>query len=67
MDEYNEDNDLLHYDNMYSWCQETDCDYASYRSVRGCISARYCSDDVASYASAGVGWRPALEKLNTEN
>ena len=42
MDEYNEDNDLLHYDNMYSWCQETDCDYSSSWSLRGCNSARYC-------------------------
>lgn len=40
MDKYNEDNDLLHYDDMYSWCQETDCDYSSNRSMRGCNSAR---------------------------
>lgn len=67
MDEYNEDNDLLHYDNMYSWCQETDCDYSSYRSLRGYFSARYCGSNGATYTYASFGWRPALEKLNTEN
>lgn len=66
MDEYNEDNDLLHYDNMYSWCQETDCDYASTRSIRGYYSARYYNGNNAANATTIVGWRPALEKLNAE-
>jgi hypothetical protein len=67
MDEYNEDNDLLHYDNMYSWCQETDCDYSSIRSFRGYNSARYCNHNYATNSYTYVGWRPVLEKLNTEN
>ena len=67
MDEYNEDNDLLHYDNMYSWCQETDCDYSSSRSFRGYRSARYHYSYTATATIADVGWRPVLEKLNTEN
>lgn len=67
MDEYNEDNNLLHYDNMYSWCQETDCDYASYRSLRGYNSARSCDHNGATNTNTYIGWRPALEKLNTEN
>lgn len=67
MDEYNEDNNLLHYDNMYSWCQETDCNYSSYRSFRGYNSARSCGYYNAAIARASVGWRPALEKPNTEN
>ena len=66
MDEYNEDNDLLHYDNMYSWCQETDCDYASYRSIRGYGSAHYYNNNGATNSDPDVGWRPALEKLNAE-
>lgn len=41
MSEYNEGNKVLHFNNMYSWCQETDCDYSSTRSVRGYHSARY--------------------------
>lgn len=67
MDEYNEDNDLLHFDNMYSWCQETDCDYSTDRSIRGYSSARGCNRSGATYACTYVGWRPALEKLNIEN
>ena len=67
MDEYNEDNDLLHFDNMYSWCQETDCDYSSNRSVRGYNSARACYYNNATDTYASLGWRPALEKLNAEN
>ena len=66
MDEYNEDNDLLHYDNMYSWCQETDCDYASIRSIRGCNSALHYNGYNATYTYTSLGWRPALEKLNAE-
>lgn len=66
MDEYNEDNDLLHFDNMYSWCQETDCDYSSNRSIRGYYSARGCDYDDAALPYAYVGWRPVLEKLITE-
>lgn len=67
MDEYNEDNDLLHFDNMYSWCQETDCDYSSARSVRGYGSARNYGNLNATSTYTNLGWRPALEKLNTEN
>lgn len=67
MSEYNEDNEVLNFDNMYSWCQETDCDYASYRSIRGYTSARSYSDFGATDTHTYVGWRPALEKLNTEN
>ena len=67
MDEYNEDNELLHYKDMYSWCQETDSDYPSYRSVRGYSTARYCDGYTSSVTASNVGWRPALEKLNTEN
>ena len=67
MSEYNEDNEILHFDDMYSWCQETDCDYSSTRSVRGYYSARDYSYYSATGTTAYIGWRPALEKLNTEN
>lgn len=66
MDEYNEDNDLLHFD-MYSWCQETDCDYSFDRSVRGYGSARSYDDSSATDTLTYLGWRPVLEKLNAEN
>lgn len=66
MSEYNEGNKVLHFNNMYSWCQETDCDYSSNRSLRGYVSARYCNYDDATNSDADVGWRPVLEKLKTE-
>ena len=66
MDEYDEDNDILHFGNMYSWCQETDCDYPSYRSIRGYFSARNCNSDQATNTNTSFGWRPAIEKLITE-
>jgi hypothetical protein len=67
MDAYKEDNNLLHYDNMYSWCQEENCDYSSSRSVRGYGSARYCDNYGATIPNSYFGWRPALEKLETDN
>lgn len=66
MGEYNEDNEILHFDDMYSWCQETDCDYSSGRSVRGCYAARYYSSPTSSFTNTSIGWRPVLEKLKTE-
>lgn len=65
-DEYDEDNDILHFDNMYSWCQEAYCDDASYRSIRGCNSARNYNYNNATNADTNFGWRPVLEKLKTE-
>ena len=67
MDEYSEDNELLHYKDMYSWCQETDSDYPSSRSVRGYSAARYYNYSTSSYTLTYIGWRPVLEILNTEN
>lgn len=64
MDEYNEDNSLLHYDDMYTICQETDCDFSDFRSVRGCDSARDCSVNGAASTGAYLAFRPALEELN---
>ena len=66
MDEYNEDNSLAHFEDMYTICQETDCDYSDYRSIRGYNSARYYDIDSATYTDAGVAFRPALEILNPD-
>ena len=66
MDEYNEDNDLTHYEDMYTICQETDCDYSDYRSVRGYNSARYCSNYGAASSHSYLAFRPALEDLNPD-
>lgn len=64
MDEYNEDNSLLHYDDMYTICQEADCDFSDYRSIRGYGSARSCDDHGATGTGTYVAFRPALEELN---
>lgn len=65
-DEYDEDNDILHFDNMYSWCQETYYDDASDRSIRGYNSARSYNCCDTTTTDAIIGWRPVLEKLITE-
>lgn len=65
-DEYDEDNDILHFDNMYSWCQETYYDDASDRSIRGYNSARSYNCCDTTTTDAIIGWRPVLEKLKTE-
>lgn len=67
MDEYNEDNDLTHYEDIYTWCKEVDCDYSDCRSGRGYDSARSYSRSSAAYAYAAVAFRPALEILNSED
>ena len=66
LDRYNEDNDLTHYEDIYTWCKEVDCDYSDYRSIRGYISARNCYSYDATGARTYVAFRPALEILNTE-
>lgn len=50
---------------VYSWCQETYLHNTAYRSTRGRNSARSYYYNFASYRSAGVGWRPVLEVLNS--
>lgn len=64
MDEYNEDNSLLHYGDMYTICREADYDYSDYRPVRGYYSARYYDNSGASNANTIVAFRPVLEDLN---
>ena len=67
MDRYNEDNDLTHYEDIYTWCKEVDCDYSVCRSVRGCYSARNYNDNNATNSATYIAFRPALEILNSED
>ena len=67
MDRYNEDNDLTHYEDIYTWCKEVDCDYSGCRSIRGYYSARDFSFDFATSTFAYIAFRPALEILNSED
>ena len=58
-------NQLWHWVGVYSWCQETWAENASYRAYRGYSSARYWDSSSGSrYVS--VGFRPVLEVLNTD-
>lgn len=65
LDAVGESNDLTHWSNMYSWCQEVYYGNSAYRSIRGCNSARYYNDSGATSASTDVAFRPALEVLNS--
>lgn len=59
-------NQLWHWVGVYSWCQETWAENASYRANRGYYSARSwnCNDATLQYANDG--FRPVLEVLNTD-
>ena len=65
LDAVGESNDLVHWQNMYTWCQDTYYSNSSYRSLRGSSSARNYNYGTATSDYIGVGWRPALEILNS--
>ena len=59
-------NQLWHWVGVYSWCQETWAENASYRATRGCGSARFWDYNSSGFRNVGVGFRPVLEVLNTD-
>lgn len=59
-------NQLWHWAGVYSWCQETWAENASFRAVRGCSSARIWRNNSATDSTPNVGFRPVLEILNTD-
>ena len=59
-------NQLWHWVGVYSWCQETWAENASYRAYRGCNSARRWLGNSSGYRLVDVGFRPVLEVLNTD-
>ena len=59
-------NQLWHWVGVYSWCQETWAENASYRANRGYYSARYWSSNSSGRWFVNVGFRPVLEVLNTD-
>ena len=59
-------NQLWHWVGVYSWCQETWAENASYRAYRGYNSARYWDYNSSGYRFVYVGFRPVLEVLNTD-
>ena len=59
-------NQLWHWVGVYSWCQETWAENASYRANRGYDSARSWYFSSSGYRYVDVGFRPVLEVLNTD-
>jgi len=59
-------NQLWHWVGVYSWCQETWAENASYRAGRGYGSARNWNIYSSGGRYVGVGFRPVLEVLNTD-
>ena len=59
-------NQLWHWVGVYSWCQETWAENASYRAIRGFNSARYWNYYSSGFRFVRVGFRPVLEVLNTD-
>lgn len=59
-------NQLWHWVGVYSWCQETWAENASFRAYRGYRSARTWHDNSSGRRDVHVGFRPVLEVLNTD-
>ena len=59
-------NQLWHWVGVYSWCQETWAENASYRARRGYNSARFWFNSSSGSRYVNVGFRPVLEVLNTD-
>lgn len=59
-------NQLWHWVGVYSWCQETWAENASYRAYRGYDSARHWDHRSSGNRYVSVGFRPVLEVLNTD-
>lgn len=50
---------------MYTWCQDTNSGNSASRAVRGYSSAANWGNGNATDHYTNLGWRPALEILNT--
>ena len=59
-------NQLWHWVGVYSWCQETWAENASFRAYRGYYSARSWHTNSSGIRRVHVGFRPVLEVLNTD-
>ena len=66
LDETGEDDEIWHWEGQYFWGQETLGNRASARAVRGCLSARLWVTSGATNRFARVGFRPALEPLDSD-
>ena len=53
-------NSIWHWQNMYTWCQETYSENSVYRALRGYSSAANWNNNNATNNNTNIGWRPAL-------
>lgn len=65
-DTVKEDNGVMHWKGIYSWCQDADPNGPSNRTVRGYYSARAWYLYNASTRYVTVGFRPAFEILDPD-
>ena len=66
LDDLGEDDNLWHWGSGYFWGQEGSKYEASYRAVRGWVSARFWNYSTATSRDVNVGFRPVLEPLPPE-
>ena len=57
---------IQNWNRMSSWGQDVSSGGASYRAVRGYLSARFWNDKLAANSFPYVGFRPVLEVLNSD-
>ena len=57
---------IQNWNKMYSWGQDTFSDYASFRAIRGYVSARRWGRNYAADSVPRLGFRPVLEVLNPD-
>ena len=66
LDDLGEDDNLWHWRGHFFWGQEVSKYEASYRAVRGYLSARFWLHNSATSRNVDVGFRPVLEPLPPE-
>ena len=57
---------IQNWNRMFSWGQDVSSGGASYRAVRGYLSARFWNDKLAANSFPYVGFHPVLEVLNPD-
>lgn len=61
-----EDNAIMHWKSIYSWCQDVRPGWPLSRVVRGFRSARYRSGCIAANRYMDIGFRPVIEVLTPD-
>lgn len=65
-DTVKENNSVMHWKGIFSWCQDALRNYPASRALRGYFSARYWYYNSASSRDAYLGFRPAFEILDSD-